>query len=117
MDASGRVGGLLHRGHGGGVGERLGDVPAVLHAHHHHRHHQLLCVQSGPGRSALLCGPGVLGCRDRAGLHLAFWFNHVQGRVLPHGAQRLRELLLPGGHELDPVLLRSHSTEVRHIIV
>lgn len=39
MDASRRVGGLLHCGHSGGVGERAGDVPAVFHTHHHHRHH------------------------------------------------------------------------------
>lgn len=117
MDASRRVGGLLHSCHSGGVGERVGDVLAVFHTHHHHRHHQLLCVQPGSGPPALLHGPGLLGHRDCAGLQLAFQFKRVQGRVLPHGAQRLCELLLPGGHELDPLLLCGHGAQVQHIAV
>lgn len=115
MDANSRVGGLLYRGHGRGVGERVGDVPAVFYAHHHHRHDQLLCVQSGSSPSALLHGPGVLGCRDCAGLQLALRFNHVQGGVLPHRAQRLRQLLLPGSYEPDPLLLCGHGAQIQHV--
>lgn len=117
VDASSGVGGVLHRGRGGGAGERVGDVPAVFYAHHRHRHDQLLCVQSGSSPSALLRGAGVLGCGDGAGLQLALRFSHVQGGVLPHRAQRLRQLLLPGSHEPDPVLLRGHGAQIQRISV
>lgn len=117
MDANSGVGGLRYGGHGRGAGERAGDVPAVFDAHHHHRHNQLLCVQPGSGPSALLRGAGLLGCGERPGLQLALRFKRVQGRVLPHRAQRLCQLLLPGSYEPDPVLLRGHGAQIQHICV